>query len=393
MTPLKVSSIVGSNMASIHRRPLSPYWHAAFLGSDGRRVLRSTKLTDKTKAMAMALELERASKLARSGTLVEEQARRILSDLMGRVGGGELKKPASIREYFAEWVKGQESVHRGKTASVYKTQANRFIMHLGQRAARPLSSLSVADISGYRDALLKVMSVGSAKQRVRLIALALRPAVVEGKIATNVASAVQFPKSDRKAVRGTFSREQIQSMLGVADTQMKSLILLGYFAGARLADCASMQWSNVKLDAKPEMLEFVQRKTGKELKVPIHEDLRRHLVAIKPANASGPIMPILAEHVGEGVQWLSTKFSEVMELAGIDPGMEKIGARSVARLSFHALRHSFASALANAGVPPELRMKLTGHADAQVHQGYSHHEHEVLAKALAKMPGLGGGGK
>ena len=44
--------------------------------------------------------------------------------------------------------------------------------------------------------------------------------------------------------------------------------------------------------------------------------------------------------------------------------------------------------LANAGVTPELRMKLTGHSSERVHDGSTHHELEVLKSAMAKLPSL-----
>mgnify|MGYP001613889461 CR=1 FL=1 len=62
--------------------------------------------------------------------------------------------------------------------------------------------------------------------------------------------------------------------------------------------------------------------------------------------------------------------------------------RKLSRRSFHALRHSFASALAKAGVSPELRMKLTGHTTEAVHRGYTHHELDVLRSAVTKLPSL-----
>ena len=61
----------------------------------------------------------------------------------------------------------------------------------------------------------------------------------------------------------------------------------------------------------------------------------------------------------------------VMARAGIEDGIarQKKGdaGRNVSRLSFHSLRHSFTSALANAGVSAEVRQKLTGHADDKSH--------------------------
>jgi integrase len=64
------------------------------------------------------------------------------------------------------------------------------------------------------------------------------------------------------------------------------------------------------------------------------------------------------------------------------------GTRNISKRTFHALRHSFTSALANANVVPELRMKLTGHTSEKIHRSYSHHELEVLRKAMLKLPGL-----
>ena len=80
-----------------------------------------------------------------------------------------------------------------------------------------------------------------------------------------------------------------------------------------------------------------------------------------------------------------------MRRAGLDAQtVQGGGKRKLSRRSFHALRHSFTSALANAGVPPEVRIKLTGHQSAEVHRGYTHHELGVLRSRVDKLPSLGG---
>jgi len=45
--------------------------------------------------------------------------------------------------------------------------------------------------------------------------------------------------------------------------------------------------------------------------------------------------------------------------------------------------------MANAGIPSELRMKLTEHLSEAAHRGYTHHELETLKKAVEKLPSLG----
>jgi integrase len=63
--------------------------------------------------------------------------------------------------------------------------------------------------------------------------------------------------------------------------------------------------------------------------------------------------------------------------------------RTVRTLTFHSLRHSFNSALANAGVSQEIRMKLTGHVSAEMNNGYTHHELEPLRAAIQRIPSIG----
>jgi site-specific recombinase XerD len=56
------------------------------------------------------------------------------------------------------------------------------------------------------------------------------------------------------------------------------------------------------------------------------------------------------------------------------------------RKSFHSLRHSFSSALANAGISADVRMKLVGHKSLDVHQRYTHVALAPLKAAIAALP-------
>ena len=62
--------------------------------------------------------------------------------------------------------------------------------------------------------------------------------------------------------------------------------------------------------------------------------------------------------------------------------------RTVHSLSFHSLRHSFNSVPANAGVPQEIRQKLTGYVSAEMNKVYTHHEDAVLRQAVNVIPAL-----
>lgn len=98
------------------------------------------------------------------------------------------------------------------------------------------------------------------------------------------------------------------------------------------------------------------------------------------------MFPQLHEVDGGGGNGLSIAFKRIMESAGIAAGVirERKGkaGRSLSALSFHSLRHSFNSALANAGVSQELRQKLTGHKSAEMNTIYTHHELETIRAAV-----------
>jgi len=62
--------------------------------------------------------------------------------------------------------------------------------------------------------------------------------------------------------------------------------------------------------------------------------------------------------------------------------------RSRSSLSFHSLRHSFNSGLANQGVDAELRQALCGHSNPDQNEEYTHRDVEVLRKAVLRLPGI-----
>ena len=64
--------------------------------------------------------------------------------------------------------------------------------------------------------------------------------------------------------------------------------------------------------------------------------------------------------------------------------------RTVRSLTFHSLRHSFNSAMANAGVAQEIRMKLTGHTSADMNKGYTHLEMESLRAGISVLSNIAG---
>jgi len=80
----------------------------------------------------------------------------------------------------------------------------------------------------------------------------------------------------------------------------------------------------------------------------------------------------------------SSNFTRLMKKAGVPREITLPGDVKASR-SFHSLRHSFTSWLAEADIHADVRQKLTGHSSAGVHSKYTHLD-EALARAVGMLP-------
>lgn len=376
-------------MASIHRRPRSPYYHAAFRGPDGRLILRSTKQTNRAKAEAVALEWERASRLAKGGLLLEDQARKVVASIMERAGSDETLRGVSVADFFGEWMTGKEGIRTARTVDRYRPIVEGFLASLGSKANRPLVAVTAADVDRYVAGRLRDgCAPGTVQVDGKILRSAFNRARRLGLIGTNPADAVELPER-RSMERGTFTPAEVSMLAEAASGEWRTLILLGYYTGQRLMDCARLTWAAV--DLGDGVIHFEQEKTRARVSLPVHPVLRAHLESLASTDSTDPhVMPGMARQGGSGRNGLSEAFKRIARAAGVDvQEVQGGGTRRLSKRTFHALRHSFNSALANAGVPEDLRMKLTGHKSKAIHRGYTHHELETLRGAVAKLPTVG----
>lgn len=349
---------------------------------------RSTKTTDRNAATQIAAELERVERQARQGSLTTTQLRKVLNDVSEKVTGDSLNVP-SVEDYFRDWLTGIEARNTPATLERYRSAVKWFLLNLQGKAKKPVSSVTPQDIENHLNLRLKSgIAPKTAIVDLKIIKVAFHRAENYGTILKNPVAAVQLPKED-SSEREVFTHDEIQKMLNATPTlEWQTLILLGYFIGARLGDCVRMKWENVF----PEVgvISYQQQKTGKKVTVPMHFHVIEHLKYMATFGTSGFLCPKLAAKGSGGKHGLSEGFKRVVLKAGLDPMTVKgKGVRNFSRRTFHSLRHSFNSAMANAGVPDEIRMKLTGHASKKMNERYTHLQLATLKSAVTKMPLFG----
>ncbi len=291
--------------------------------------------------------------------------------------------------HFNQWLESKEADSSESTMVRYTQVAEDFLSHLGERAKRPITTLATPEMQSF---LTSRRQAGCGPTTVQLDGKILRAVLNQarriGLIDTNPAEALELPK--RQSVqREVFSPKEVRALVETAHGEWKTVILLGYYTGARLSDCCKIEWA--ELDMADATAGYKQKKTGDSVVSPLHTELHSHLKElVQPGKPQKFIVPGMAELGPGGRHGLSEGFKRIVLKAGLDLKITQgAGKRKIAKRTFHALRHSFTSALANAGVPAELRMKLTGHRSEAVHQGYTHHELQTLRDAISKLASLG----
>jgi integrase len=377
-----------TNIASIWRHPNSSFWSACYDDKDGRRIKHSTKQTDKKKALLIAVEWERVELQARRTAVSTRQIQKVFNDLLEKTNEQTIVTP-STEKYLRDWLTGIETKKSQGTFERYKHTVDLFLKHLGPVAKSPITSVSSSHIEGFLNERMKgKVAPKTASVDIKTLNVAFNRAERYSVILKNPVTAVELPKIE-SSERDIFTPEQVAKLLQTVGYKSEwfTLILLGYFTGQRLGDCATLKWKNV--DMQKRVISFQQQKTGKKLQVPMVEDLHDHLQLLTEFIDSPYVCPDLAERGSGGAHGLSESFGRIVKKAGIDS--QKIKGKGTIhfnRLTFHSLRHSFNSAMAEAGVSQETRMKLTGHSSFGMNDRYTHTGMKPLEDAVAVLPSL-----
>ncbi len=375
-------------------RSRSPYWYGVYLvvspGGQRRWVRKSTKKRKRSEAKEILEAWQTTADRAAAGSLDQARIREIVLETVERVTGKRTDS-ASVAEWLERWIRTEKGAVAPRTMMRYEQIVRDFLSSIGARAQAPLEALSTDAILEFKERWLSGgRSPRTVNQTIKILKRPFKIALEEGLIDRNPVAAVR-PIRTSSAKKGVFSPEQIQQLLEVAEGDWRGLILSGYFTGGRLADLARLTWGDINLSEKT--ITFVQRKTGSSVQIPIHQDLYEYLLKLPRSDRpKKPVFPKLFDKPGAGKSGLSMAFKRLMERAGIDDGVArkkdgKLG-RNVSRLSFHSLRHSFNSAMANADVPLEIRQKLTGHASQDMNKHYTHLELERVRRAVESISRL-----
>jgi integrase len=390
-------------MASLRKSPNSSKWIMCFRSPDGTQHQVSSKFPAKpafrNQAIHLALELETAAKTKTPAAIQnfsqQLQAQQLSQKVLGIVGhASTAPQLTKLQEMVERWLEGKRNTKSESTFIRYRQVIREFIQTIGVAALQlPVSHIQPQHIEAFMaDLIAKGQSPSNQRIKVKVLRSFFNRAKALHTITHDPTSPIELP-SGIKNTREPFTPDELKALLNVCDPSWKALVLLGALAGLRLSDASSLTWQNV--DPEKRVITYFPKKKrhlpgAKRIEVPIHHDLLEAILNL-PVSSNAPASPLFPKWCNKtpaGRKGLSMKFNELVAKAGIDSlPLKKQGYRKFQAKTFHSLRHTFVTLMAENNVSQELRRELAGH-DSDVHRIYTHHSTETYRKAIDSIPAL-----
>jgi integrase len=403
-------------MASIHKQSGRPSWFCAYYDPEGFRRFRSTGTENGKIAKTICVNIEHAATLTRQGKLSNEKALKLvretcsgISETHGKlaadnaekvlkliveefikIAGGEFTS-YTIRSWLESWINGRTDASKA-TVIEYRRIIELFLKFLGTRADRALTTLQPRQVEDFKAHLAKRVAPSTVNKGVKVIKAALTAAVKSRQLEFNPAQHIEFIEAESESEgRRPFTGKELAALLKHADAEWRTMIMLGFYLGLRLRDCAGLSWRNVELHTNT--INVKTAKTGRQQDLPIAEPLAKHLSSMAGDDPVAALCPSLH---GKPAAWLSNRFHEIMAAASIVEGRKhqsitgkgRGARRKTSSVSFHSLRYNCTSALKNAGVSDSVTMDIIGHESASVSRNYTKIDADAKRAAMSKLPDI-----
>jgi integrase len=253
----------------------------------------------------------------------------------------------------------------------------------------------------------KQLKAGSSVRTANLVTDRLRAmltwAVRVGLVGSNPLTALpRLPENEatKRYRRRALSDAEIEALLQAArDDDLRTRRRISQLplwtalleTGARYGELVRVSWADVDFERALLTLRATNTKSRKERSIPLLGVLVSELRALQPQHGSvlgRPLRPSdLVFRSPDGCAWprhsvnvtrMLHRLLEAAEIDRLDPQGKKI--------DVHAMRHSFASRLARAGVPITHAQKLLGHSTVEMTaRVYTHLDEQSMRGAIDRM--------
>ncbi len=272
--------------------------------------------------------------------------------------------------YYLPWAKKNKRSARDDF-SMYK---NWLSPHLGEKSLKEISTLDL-------ERLKQVMySAGKADATVKHALCVVRQAYNKAKVwghykGDNPCEGVKFPSPNNARQRFLTKDEAtlLLSELRRRSPQVARIASFALYGGLRLGEILSLKWSQI--NTTQGIITVLDTKNNEPRSVFITDPIKQVLNEMTPGN---PDELIFMTKKGNQIRWLSKLFMKVVCKLGLNEGIHD----RRQKVTFHTLRHTFASWAVMEGIPLFVVAKAIGHKTTVMTQRYAHLAPECQKKAF-----------
>ena len=301
-----------------------------------------------------------------TGTANKREAEKHLALRISEVQRGVFVKPVNttlpeLGERYIEYAK----LHKRSWKRDVQMLAN-LQEFFGPAKLRDITPLRVEE---YQQARVKEVRPATSNREMALLKhmfnMAERWDQYQGK---NPVRLVKFLAEDNLQFK-TLSQEEEQALLACCPPYLQDMIVFDLNTGLRSGDVFNLQWEGV--DFEQQQLNVLVQKTRRKLMVPVNEAASSVLEAWRGMR-KGPYV-FYNQLTGDRFRDLKGGFKLACKQAGLKG------------VTWHTLRHTFASRLTRNGVDIVTVKELLGHSSITVTMRYAHTDEETKTAAVKKI--------
>ena len=184
-----------------------------------------------------------------------------------------------------------------------------------------------------------------------------------------------FAKVDEARIRFLTDAECVR-LVNACPPDLRALVRAALLTGSRWGELAELRVSEVTTNADAPRMYVAESKSGKPRHIPLNAEGRALFVAQVAGKLGDERVFVRADGDPWGHNHHVRALNEACRVAKIRPFV-----------TFHELRHTYASHLAQAGIDLLTISKLLGHADTRITaRHYAHLADKTLAAAVTNLP-------
>jgi integrase len=280
--------------------------------------------------------------------------------------GDELPQPKRKAITFVDvWKRYDEWLETGKRRP--RDDRCLYRNHLEHRFAnKHLAEISPFDLERMKSELIKSgLSAASAKHCLVLVRQIFNKAI-SWKMWTgeNPIKQVKLPRLNNRRERFLNPEEanQLLQELAHVSQQLHDMAFISLYTGMRAAEVFALKWGYI--DTPNEIIHVVG-KGGEPRKVYMTPGIKAFFLKKRRGN---PDEMVFSDRKGGPIKEVSNAFSRAVDRLGFNVGITD----RRQKVTFHTLRHTFASWLAIQGTPILAIKELLGHKTLAMTERYSH---------------------